>query len=278
MTPSLKNQLIFKGNAASAIGGISESAVVVHSGGTEPMRILGQYCIVYVLDGHCLYQHADGTTQTFQAGDFFWVFPDIPHTYAAVPGKTWSQFYVTFAGSAFDQWRSAGVLDPRKFVYHLQPVEYWLGRFQSMLAALPTSDPFSMQPICSLQGLLAEAMESHGHSPAERENVVWLEQAFELIARGDCESSLEMTRIADALGMSYANFRKRFTQLARISPGRYHASLVMRRACQWMHEESVSSKEIARRLNFCNEYHFARRFKQIVGMTPSVYRRQLTRA
>ncbi|HEX4123813.1 MAG TPA: AraC family transcriptional regulator [Tepidisphaeraceae bacterium] len=278
MATAFKNRLLYKGGIPSKIGRLIESAVVANSSGTGPMRILDAYCIVYVLEGRCLYEHPGGDRRTFAAGDFFFVFPGIPHTYGAAPDNRWSQFYILFEGAAFDLWRSRGLLDPDRFAYHLQPVDYWLGRFESMFDALHRGDPHSMQPVCALQALLAEAIESHGHSPAERENVVWLRQAFEKIAEGDAAARLDMASLAEAMGMSYAAFRKKFTALARMSPGRYHASLVMRRACQWMHEELVSSKEIARRLGFCNEYHFSRRFKQVVGVAPSAYRRRLSQA
>jgi AraC-like DNA-binding protein len=129
-----------------------------------------------------------------------------------------------------------------------------------------------------LQALLAEAIESHGHSPAEREKVIWLQRAYELISAGDTHATFPMESVAAAIDMSYATFRSKFTALARMSPGRYHALQVMRNACRWMHEESLSSKEIADRLGFCNEYHFSKRFKQIIGTSPSVYRAGLGRS
>lgn len=236
------------------------------------LRILGAYAVVYVLNGQCRYVHPDGRCQDFVSGDFFWVFPDLPHRYGPAPGKSYDEFYIKFDGPVFDLWREGGVLDPQHFAYHLQPVEYWLGRFRAMVQAWPAASPFSIQPICQLQAILAEIIESHGRSPVEKENVAWLQQAYELLAASDSTAMLEMESIADRLGMSYANFRKKFTSLARMSPGRYHTLLVMRRACRYLQEQPISSKEIAHLLGFCDQCHFSRRFKKVIGVTPSEYR------
>jgi AraC-like DNA-binding protein len=241
----------------------------------SPMRILGAYAVVYVLEGKCRYIHADQRVQDLVAGDMILLFPDIPHRYGPAPGCQWSQFYINFGGSAFDLWRQKGLLDPRRFVYHLQPLEYWLGRFKAMAEAWPVADPFSAQPICSLQAFLSEAIESHGRSTTEREKMAWLQQAYELLEAENSSALVNMDSIAEQMGMSYATFRKKFTALARMSPGRYHNLLVMRKACRFIHEEPISSKEIADRLGFCNAYHFSRRFKEVVGMTASQYRQRL---
>jgi AraC-like DNA-binding protein len=277
MVGKIQNRLLFKSDAKSPMGRVIDSAEVADAKWTleTPMRILGSYAVVYILEGRCRYFHPEGVSEDFEAGDLMVLFPDVPHSYGPTPGHSWSQFYIRFEGETFDSWRRHGVLDPARFVYHLQPVSYWLDRFRTMVEAWPVANPFSIQPICSLLAMLAEVIESHGHSPAERENVVWLQRAYELLVAADWQATLEMESVAAQMDMSYANFRKKFTALARMSPARYHALLVMHRACRLMHAESISSKEVADRLGFCDRYYFSRRFKQIVGVSPGIYRQRL---
>jgi AraC-like DNA-binding protein len=279
MATAFKNRLLFKSNTANPFGRVVEGAVSVNAGwtGETPMRILGTFGIVYVLEGQCRYLQPDGSSRDLVSGDMMVLFPDVPHRYGPVPGYSWSHLYITFEGPAFNFWREHGILDPSRFVYHLHPVEYWLGRFTAMMEAWPAADPFSIQPICFLQAILSEAIESQVDSVAARENVAWLQRAYELLAAAESMAMVSMDSIAEQMGMSYATFRKKFTALARMSPGRYHNLVVMRQACRFIHEESISSKEIADRLGFCNAYHFSRRFKEVVGMTASQYRQRLYR-
>jgi AraC-like DNA-binding protein len=37
----------------------------------------------------------------------------------------------------------------------------------------------------------------------------------------------------------------------------------------------VTNKEIAERLDFCDEFHFSRTFKSVVGLTPAQFRSKM---
>jgi AraC-like DNA-binding protein len=51
----------------------------------------------------------------------------------------------------------------------------------------------------------------------------------------------------------------------------------MERASELMHRSYMTLREVADECGFCNEFHFSRRFKQIVGLSPKEYRKQLPR-
>lgn len=275
MAIQAENKLLFQGGKGP-IGRIVQSALLTNIG-TQGKRTLPFFAIVYAMEGQCVYRHADGRSRLLEAGDLLVVFPGVPHSYDCAPGQEWKQFYVIFDGPVFEAWRQGGVLDARRCIYHLEPVAFWRDRFLTMVSTWPVNNPFSLVPICSMQTMLAEVIESHGHSPADRKDLAWLDGVYQRIAEADSAVVFDVPALAAEMGMSYVMFRKKFTALARMSPGKYHALLVMRRACRWMHEESISSKEIAHRLGFSSEYYFSRRFKQIIGQSPRVYRQNLNR-
>ncbi len=70
-------------------------------------------------------------------------------------------------------------------------------------------------------------------------------------------------------------FRRRFTRELGIPPARFRAGKIMEAACHLLLYTSLTSAQIAERLNFSDEYHFSRRFKQIRGETPTQFRRRL---
>jgi len=47
------------------------------------------------------------------------------------------------------------------------------------------------------------------------------------------------------------------------------------RACELMCESRFTDSEIAERLGFCDEFYFSRRFKEITGKSPRMFRKNL---
>jgi AraC-like DNA-binding protein len=87
----------------------------------------------------------------------------------------------------------------------------------------------------------------------------------------------DVEAVARKLGMSYAGFRKRFVRLGGVSPAKFQMQSVIERACELIHRRGPTNRELAGRLGFCDEFHFSRRFKQIVGLSPREFRQQISR-
>jgi AraC-like DNA-binding protein len=154
------------------------------------------------------------------------------------------------------------VLDPAKPLRHLEPVDYWLHRLEEVVL----TEAGSLRQVCSLQHLLAEALEVSEDSRATH----WLDQAYTLLRSGNETPQ----NVARSMGMSYATFRKRFSAATGMSPGHYQGMKIIDKACTLIITEGLTNKEVAERLNYCDEFHFSRRFKQVMGFTPSQFRLQ----
>jgi AraC-like DNA-binding protein len=238
------------------------------------MRLLGSYALVFLLDGEGTYRDARGRCDNVQSGDLILIFPDIAHCYGPRSDTHWSEFYIIFEGAVFDLWRERKLLDDERPILHLQPVEYWLRRFEDVINPTEGSESGrSLQQVCRLQTVLAEAIEYSTRSVQEGD-VAWLQQARVLLEAG-FEQPLPL--IARGMGMSYESFRKRFAALSGTSPGQYRLSRQMDRACALVHGSELSNKEIAQRLGFCDEFHFSRQFKKVTGVSPREFRRRLPR-
>jgi AraC-like DNA-binding protein len=258
-------RIVFQTASGSPIGRIVLAGLLKnHAGIPElPMRVLGHYALVYLLRGHGMFRSADGNSRKLVAGDIFFVFPDIPHWYGPSPGSTWDEFYIVFSGPVFDLWRAGGLLDSSHPPRHLEPLSYWLRRLEE--SVLTETD--SLQQVCSLQHLLAEALEASGNCREPD----WLARACRQLESGPGSPR----QVARANGMSYDNFRRRFAAETGIPPGRYQLTKRMDRACALMAAERVTNKEIAERLDFCDEFHFSRTFKSVVGLTPAQFRSKM---
>ncbi len=259
---------------ASGLGRISSSGVVENSPGVgRTLRILKFYALVYALEGEGFYRDANGLDSFISPGDLILVFPELPHTYGPRPGKKWTEYYMVFEGDVFDLWRAKGLFSPARPVYHLEPVDYWLEKFQSITETnrQPGFLP-SVLDVCRLQSVLAEVLLSERAGSILPQEIDWASRVCSLL-ENDRARKKDMPAVAKSLKMSYENFRKRFTRIVGMSPARFRDTRIISRACQLMQETTLSGKEIAYQLGFADECHFSHRFKQITGRSPLQFRK-----
>jgi AraC-like DNA-binding protein len=202
------------------------------------------------------------------------VFPELPHRYGPVPGQVWSETFLVFNGPIFDLWRMRGLLDPANPVLRLGDVGYWEKQFRR-IAEIPAwlGMEQSLLQVCRLQEMLAEALAGKRQSHLGGAQWAWLQHACRLL--DDSPTVVDWQRMAKELEMTYEGYRRKFTRLAGASPGRYHAAAVMRRACVLIQRRRLGNKQVAAACGFCDEFHFSRRFRQVVGISPSEFRRRL---
>jgi AraC-like DNA-binding protein len=270
MEIAIQSRQLSQSATGSPLGRITLAGTIRGSPGLPPgpMRILGSYAIVYLVGGGGRFEDALGRREEVRAGDLLLLFPDIAHRYNPAPGGRWDEIHIVFDGPIFDLWRKRGVLKPDAPIYHLEPLEYWLRRFEETVA--PNLPP--LERVCRLQSALSGAFTHYERDPAAARDESWLAQACALLA-SDIGGDLYVGDVPRTLGMSAETFRKKFARLSGTPPWRYRMTQVIERACRLVHEARLTNKEIAAQLGFNDEFHFSRRFKQITGRSPRAFRR-----
>lgn len=269
------SHITFHDNTNSTLGQVIVAGIVRDSPGIapqKPARVLHQYGLVYLIDGGGHFSDELGYQRLLCPGDLIFLFPEIGHTYGPEPDQFWHELFIVFEGAIFDLWQRDGLLKPARPIIHLEPVDYWSNRFKETIWAVPQSGPeYALMRICRLQEVLAEVFLYQQHQNLENIDPVWLSEAKALL-QAELTRQPDYQVIAAKLGMSYDGFRKRFTKETGVSPARYHTLRRIDRAGELLLNEDLTSKEIAHYLGFSDEYHFSRRFKQIIGVSPSGFR------
>ena len=271
--PVTHTELHFQNAAASPLGRITLAGFGLRQSISlrEP-RVLGQFAIVYMVDGRGKYADGNGIRKNIEPGDMMILFPDIAHVYNPLPGTSWVTNYLCFQGPVFDLWRKQGLLDPRKPVHHAEPVTVWSRRIASVVdASRQAGSAPSLLGICRLQQLLAEIVTGAGRSTVYQDDLQWLDRASGLI-EANLAGSVDWENLAHQVGLSAESFRKRFTRLAGQPPARYRMGRLMDRACELMQDRSLKDRQIAESLGFCDEFYFSRRFKAVTGQSPRQFR------
>lgn len=258
----------------SPIGRVSLAGSLHNSTGVSfsNMRVLGSFALVYLLAGEGRYADARGNDLKVAAGDLLTVFPEIPHGYGPGKQQHWDEIYIVFDGPVFNLWRSEGLLDDSRPVRRLQPTDYWRPRFEGLTN---DSGQSPLQLLCRLQQFLAEIHDYQVTSARTADELTWLTRAKSLLEKGHPTQRLDLESVARQMGISYVGFRKKFTRLANDSPAHFHMKSVMNRACDLIRKERPTNRQLAAQLGFADEFHFSKRFRQIVGLSPKQYRKQL---
>jgi AraC-like DNA-binding protein len=259
------------GSEESGLGRITTVARLDDSDGTPgiELRKLGSYALVYVQNGSGIYEDPQQTLKV-NAGDLILLRPEVEHRYKPSEKTIWNEYFMLFEGPLFELWEQQGLFPENRPLLKLDPIELWLGRFKEIYA--PGTTP--LQQVTRLQDFLAEALTHDRYQVETQSTQVWIDRAKHTLET-HLTNSEGVRHSAKAIGQSYDAFRKKFTRLTGHAPKHYMLNCQMEKAVRLLIETNLSSQAIAEQLGFCDQFHFSKRFKQHLGITPSKYRKRL---
>jgi AraC-like DNA-binding protein len=116
------------------------------------------------------------------------------------------------------------------------------------------------------------AQLSRCDQPPPREAEVWVSELRTRLGR-DLSAAPSITDVALSLGTTSSHLLRTFRRLTGESIGEYRRRQQIHRAIDLLLETGLPMQEIAYRAGFYDQAHFARVFKQQIGVTPSSFRR-----
>ena len=263
-----ETKVLIQDSVYSPLGGISLAGVVRGGIGVPvPNRILHRYSLVYVFEGSGWYTDETVTDLPVAPGDVIQISPNSRHGYGPRENLDWHEVYLIFEGPVFDVWAEQNCFDFGGPVHSLKPVDYWRDRFLDAVQPVDRDNRFgSITEVMRVQQLLLDLQLAIRGDDRPHDDA-WITQAREAL-----EQAASGQQAAAMLEMSYEAFRKKFRKLYGVPPARYHAGQQMKRACELLAATDLSVQSIAQELDYCDEFHFSKRFSQIIGCSPTTYR------
>ena len=268
----MENPRFFSSTEPHSLGQVIESADLKGNSGFahSQLRSLDCFALVYVYRGFGCYQDELGVERRFEVGDLLLLFPGVAHCYSSE--TPWDELFTMFKGPQFDLLWESGLLDASRPIWRLQPVAYWKSRFREAISDPDNTCPDTPTRINRLVTFIIDAAAAQNHSDDP-------DQAWVRRARREIDTRLTVRpdyhAVAECLGMSYENFRKRFSRGAGESPGRYAARVMNERAANLLRKTNLGVGQIADALGYCDAFHFSKQFKKHNGLSPRAFRSAL---
>jgi AraC family transcriptional regulator len=132
--------------------------------------------------------------------------------------------------------------------------------------------------LLAIEGLMLEMLAAVSRKQVNAPKLKlprWLPQAEEML-RARFRDDLSLSDISQAVGVHPVHLSREFRRRYHSSVGEYIRKLRIEYACEEMLNPDVSLSEIASAAGFADQSHFARNFKRLVGVTPTVFRSNLS--
>jgi AraC-like DNA-binding protein len=262
---------ILQSSETTPLGSILLAAFIRNGDGLrrDQMRVLGCYALVLMTEGRGRYAVPGAEPILFGPGDVVVVVPEVGHTYGPADGAVWSEFYVMFAGPVFDLWRGAGLLPVGPALGKVAGVDQTLGR---LLAAL--AEPSAVGRVARFQTVLADLFSTPVVGTGNATDAAFVAAAQKALTDAAARGR-SVQQVAREMKLSYETFRKRFMRLTGTPPAKFLARCVITRASDLLHRRELSVRDVALACGFCDEFHLSRRFRQMMGMAPTEFRKNL---
>jgi AraC-like DNA-binding protein len=228
------------------------------------------YALVYLTAGAGTYSDGNGLRAAIAAGDLLVLFPGLRHSYGPLPATTWTEVWLGFRGPLFAALEADAVIDRRQPVLHPGLDEGLIARFDALVATVDraggTSDAVL---VARLHQLIAELATAE-RAPAPTSLVARARAELE----ADLRRAIDLPQLARRLGVGYDTLRRAFHAELGTTPGHWRLLRRIERAKQLI-AAGATLDDTAAEAGFCDRFFLARQFKNVVGMPPGAWKREL---
>lgn len=228
-----------------------------------PLRHFDFYDLSHMFDGHGWYTEADGKIREVEKGDGILVSPGFRHKYGGL-NADYVEDAISFCGPVADNLFNAGVM--KNGILRI-------GRARRLLSiielALDSSWDSQIKANMELQTLLTD-LYFENKSAVKEENPEFSRLLNEI--KKSPERYWGLDQMSDFCGLSISQLNRIFKKQTGMTSKNYIDSIKMQLAAEMLTENTRSIREIAEKLGYPDQYHFSRRFKELKGYAPQIYR------
>ncbi|WP_309396331.1 AraC family transcriptional regulator [Cerasicoccus maritimus] len=157
-------------------------------------------------------------------------------------------------------------------IFAPNPISIFRPTVKSVQASILTADTlfrgFLMEVLTQSQRSLKDNTASHDRYQRR------LISQIAMRIQQEPGAKITTAELATECGYSADYFTRVFKKIMHCSPQRYQVYARINKACLLLRDSDLLIKQIALQLGYCNEYFFSRQFKEVIGRSPSDYRKK----
>lgn len=235
---------------------------------TCPERKFKFYSISHLVKGEGKVLLEDQAPRKMREGDAVIVSPGTLNRYGAIEKNCYLEDTISFAGPVADGMKRAGILKDGVFP---------LGKIRKLFPICELNQNGSIRSLFQaslrLQELLMEIHfeeKARSLSPGREELFDNLLHTLSVYPK----KIWTIPEMAEMCRVTPVHLRRLFQEKTGMPPKIYIDNIKMRLAAEKLLYSSESIQKIAMDLGFQDPYHFSRRFKELLGASPGIYRKK----
>ena len=247
---------------------------------TEPLHSFGpalkpHYMIHYILSGKGVFR-TGGREYPLEAGSGFLIVPGHLAFYQADEKEPWTYVWVGFSGSGVESFVSYTGLSVRHPVFQSDRSDELYGSVRDMMEHNTYGLTNELRRNGQLQIFLSLIAESAGTQarPEEDRANQYVKRAVEFIQRNYC-NPVKVTDVADYVCINRSYLYTLFENSMGMSPQQFLTAFRLTRAAELLAVTQLPVESIALSCGYNDPLVFTKAFKQMKGMSPSAYRKEL---
>lgn len=236
-------------------------------------RILNEHILVYCIDGKGWFEQG-AYHWTIQAGDIFFCFKDMKHSYGADEKEPWSNYWVCFVGESAQSFYNLLQVSPQTPILHLEDKKKLISLFLEIFKTLEYGYSLNNLIYASscVHQILSYMYYSQMYTYSSHFKDIDIEKIVNFMHE-NIDSVLTLKQLADYSNISKYYYSRKFKEKTGYSPIDYFNRLKIQKACHLLDADVMRISEVSRLIGLNSPYYFSALFKKFMGYSPKEYKK-----
>jgi AraC-like DNA-binding protein len=229
--------------------------------------------LFYCVDGYGWYKLADKQYQ-IKPNEFFILPQNIEHAYGSAEENPWSIYWVHFGGELLPYFNDLNIVQEHFKPYYIKGNDEIFSMFSKIYKTLELGysiDNLMFANMC-FSGFITFFLYNSKHFQAASTDKTDVIDSAILYMQQHIGENISLNDLSRHYNYSTSRFSNLFKQKTGYAPIDYFIQMKMQKASQHLDFSDKSIKEIALNMGFDDPYYFSRRFRKIIGVSPTKYR------
>jgi AraC-like DNA-binding protein len=234
-----------------------------------------QHILIYCVEGAGWYE-LENQRYEVKPDEFFILPAGLPHKYSSNAEFPWNIYWIHFRGNMADRYIHS-FLNTKKPIHHaVSHIDDRLQIFEEIYQTLEKG--YSIENIGYASTCLWHFLgsfrfaDAYTHTKAGGAKTA-VETSIQFM-KEHLHEPLGLDDLAKSARYSASYYSLLFKKKTGYAPIEYFIHLKIQRACQYLDLTDLYIQEIARKVGYEDPYYFSRIFKNVMGSSPSEYRKK----